>query len=58
MMQQKQFRMEFLCFQKKQQKPVSLKKNGFKQTGGLDFKENGFFSTLIIIFQSFFAIFP
>ena len=61
-MQQKQFRMGFLCFLKKEQKPVSFqkkqKKNEFERRGGLEFfEENVFFSTLTI-FQSFFGIFP
>jgi len=35
----------------------SKKKNGFEETAGLSFKENGFFSTLII-FQSFVVVLP
>jgi len=54
--------MGFLCFFKKSKNLFLLKKtkNGLKKprkTGGLDILKNGFFSTLII-FQSFFVIFP
>ena len=33
-------------------------RNWFEKTGGLNWKKNGFFSILIIIFQSFFCDFP
>jgi len=52
--------MGFLCFKKKQQKPVSLQKNTskrIKKNRWVVFKKNEFFSTLII-FHFFFVIFP
>jgi len=53
--------MVFLCFfQNKEQRPFSLKnkqKSDLKKQVGCFFKKSVFLSTLII-FQSFFAIFP
>jgi len=51
----------FVCFLKKEQKPVSLKKNKkpeFKITGGLEFFEKNVFFSTLTVFQSFFVIFP